>query len=427
MVRNFPRTTRQRATAALAVACVLVGVAAVPLAAAEDLKDKKNKVEKKVDRANEALDGSSDRLLAASAALERSRAKLADARGYLSKTRGELAAARVFDQQMQAKLDAAVLRLERARADLVASRATITEQEGILGQIVVQNYQGGSPGLMGLSMVLTSEDPAELSGQMGSMQSVLDKESATLQRLEATKVLLTVQEQEIEAAKVDVAVQRRAAAERLARKRVLEEQARAAKADVVEMVGARADARQRAARAKASDLAQLRELEKERDRIAEMLARRAAAARAAARRAGASTRSASQNTGGYLDWPVSGPVTSPFGMRIHPIFGYRSLHDGLDIASPCGTPVYAPTGGKVISAYYSSVWGNRIIMDNGYQRGVGMGTVYNHLERSIVSPGQSVSRGEVIGYVGTTGWSTGCHVHFSVMVNGTAVDPMNWL
>ena len=427
MVRNFPRTTRRRATAALALLCVLVGVAAVPLASADPLHEKKHKVEKQVKQAHEHLDGSSARLRKATAALEASKAKLNDARAYLSKTRGELAAARVFDRQMQAKLDAAILRLERARADLAASHATIAEQQDTLGQIVVQNYQGGTPALMGLSAVLTSEDPAELSGQMGSMQSVLDKESATLERLEATKVLLTVQEEEVEAAKVEVAVQRKEAAERLDRKRVLEEQAQAAKADVVELVGARAHARSKAAKAKAHDLRDVRRLEAEADRISNLLARRAAAARAAARRAGAPSPSSSRNSGGFLNWPVSGPVTSSFGWRIHPIYGYRSLHDGIDIGAGCGTPIYAPADGKVISEYFQTAWGNRIIIDHGYQRGVGLATIANHLSGYAVSAGTYVKRGQLVGYVGTTGWSTGCHTHFSVMANGVAVDPMNWL
>ena len=124
--------------------------------------------------------------------------------------------------------------------------------------------------------------------------------------------------------------------------------------------------------------------------------------------------------------PVNGPVTSPYGYRVHPIYGYYSLHDGVDFGAGCGQPLYSAGSGRVIQRYFSSVWGNRMIIDNGYARGVGLGTIYNHATSYIVGVGQHVRRGQVIGYVGTTGWSTGCHLHFTVMVNGRPTNPMSW-
>jgi murein DD-endopeptidase MepM/ murein hydrolase activator NlpD len=81
----------------------------------------------------------------------------------------------------------------------------------------------------------------------------------------------------------------------------------------------------------------------------------------------------------------------------------------------------------VLSRYWSDSYGNRLIIDHGVAKGVGLATIYNHATHYTVSTGQQVRRGQVIGYVGTTGWSTGCHLHFTVMDNGKAVDPMNWL
>lgn len=114
-------------------------------------------------------------------------------------------------------------------------------------------------------------------------------------------------------------------------------------------------------------------------------------------------------------------------MRFHPVYKRLSLHDGLDIASPCGTPVRAAADGRVLATYYNSAYGNRIIMDNGSQGGVGVGTTYNHLSGYSAVVGQRVGRGDVIGYVGTTGASTGCHLHFMVLENGRATDPEPWL
>ena len=103
------------------------------------------------------------------------------------------------------------------------------------------------------------------------------------------------------------------------------------------------------------------------------------------------------------------------------------MHDGTDFGAPCGTPIRAAAGGTVLATFHNAGYGNRIIMDNGYQRGVGLATTYNHLSDSSASVGERVTRGEIIGYVGTTGASTGCHLHFMVLENGATVDPMTWL
>jgi murein DD-endopeptidase MepM/ murein hydrolase activator NlpD len=416
--------------AALAVGSVLMSFAALPLASADDLKHKKHKVQRHINQVHTDLDESSAQLRHATAALHAAQVKLGQAQGYLAKTRGQLSAAEVLDRQMQAKLVAAVARLEKAQADLKAGREQIAEQQKTLGQIVVQNYQTGDPSLMGLSMVLTSQDPAELTGQLNSVKNVMDKESVILDRLEASKVLLTVQEQEVAAAKEEVAKERAAAAENLKRKQQLEAQAEDAEAKVKTLVGLRADAEDQAEQARAADMAQLKSLEKERDRIAVILKKRAEAARrraAAAAAAAGNADTGSRHSNGFLDWPVDAPVTSPYGWRIHPIYGYRSLHDGIDLGAACGAPIHAPADGRVIEEYFQTAWGNRLIIDHGFHHGAGVATISNHLSSYTVHQGDYVRRGEVIGYVGTSGWSTGCHLHFTVMENGSPVNPMNWL
>ncbi len=433
MARFFPRTTRARAIAALSAASLLVGVAAVPLASADDLKDKKHKVERQINGVHDDLEESSAQLRQAAAALQQAQGQLDAAQARLAKTRGELAAAEVLDKQMQAKLEAAIERLKQARADLVTGRKKVAGQQRTLGQIVVQNYQTGDPSLMGLSMVLTSQDPAELTGQLNSVQNVIDKESVVLDRLEASRALLTVQEEEVETAKTEVAAERKAAAANLVTKRGLEAQAVDAEAQVATMVTLRADAEREAENAKAADLAQLHGLQQERSRISAVLKKRADEARkralAAARRAGHSAPvfGGAISSGGFLDYPVSGPVTSAFGWRIHPIYGYRSLHDGTDFGAACGTPIRAAASGRVMERYFQTAWGNRVIIDHGFHHGVGLATITNHMSGpAIVAPGQHVARGQIVGYVGTTGWSTGCHLHYTVLQNGSPVNPMNW-
>ena len=113
-------------------------------------------------------------------------------------------------------------------------------------------------------------------------------------------------------------------------------------------------------------------------------------------------------------------------MRIHPILDIRRLHDGTDIGAPCGTPIYAAAGGVVLEGYHSDSYGKRVVVDGGVVRGVNLSTSYNHLSRMRVTVGDQVQRGELVGFVGSTGLSTGCHPHFSVYVNGYTVDPETW-
>ena len=424
MVRTFPRTTRRRVTVALAACSLLLSTAAIPLASADDLKHKKREVRQEIRHARVDLDHSSSRLQAATARLQRAERKLRVAKSHLAASRGQLAGARSLDAQMQAKLAAAVQRLEDARDELDTGRAKIADQQRTLGQIVVQNYQTGDPSLLGLSMVLTSQDPAELTGQLNSVQNVLDKESVTLDRLEASKVLLIVQERGVAAAKVEVAEKRAAAAANLVVKKRLEAEAEADRAEVATLVAAHENARRKAAKARAHDRAELRKLEHERDRISALLRKRAEAARRRAARNRTSSSSATSD--GVLMQPVSSYITSPFGWRTHPIFGYRSLHDGIDFGGGCGTPILASASGRVLEEYFQTAWGKRLIIDHGYRGGAGLATIYNHLSSYTVSSGQYVQRGQVIGYMGSTGWSTGCHLHFTVMRNGVPVNPVGW-
>lgn len=396
----------------------MLGSVSLPLAAAEDLKDKKNKVEKKIDKADDRVDESSARLQAATDALIRAQADLSAARAHLARTQGELAVAQAYDKQMQRKLDAAVERLKRARAALEEGKRDVAAQEDELREMVVSAYEQGDPALMGLSMVFTTQDPSQLAGQLNANSSVVNKQASVLDRLEASKVLLAVKEAEMEAAKVEVAKKRKEAADNLRRMQALELQARQAEQQVSVMVQLRTEARSAALQAKNADLKVLARLEAERRRIEAMIIAQASK--------GSGVYTGPSTGNGFLDYPVPGAVTSPYGWRTHPIWGYRSLHDGVDLSGGCGTAIRATAPGTVLAEYYQSAWGNRIIVDHGVKYGVGVATISNHLQGYAVNVGDKVERGQIIGYVGNTGWSTGCHLHFTVLQDGKAVDPMRW-
>jgi murein DD-endopeptidase MepM/ murein hydrolase activator NlpD len=126
---------------------------------------------------------------------------------------------------------------------------------------------------------------------------------------------------------------------------------------------------------------------------------------------------------GDMMWPVSASVSSPYGYRIHPILGYRKLHTGIDLSVGYGVPIHACDSGTVIYATWMGGYGNVIIIDHGS----GISTLYAHQSSLAVSTGTRVTRGQTVGYVGSTGFSTGPHLHFEVRVNGNPVDPMGYL
>jgi murein DD-endopeptidase MepM/ murein hydrolase activator NlpD len=125
--------------------------------------------------------------------------------------------------------------------------------------------------------------------------------------------------------------------------------------------------------------------------------------------------------------PVPGVVSSGFGMRLHPLLKIWKLHDGTDFAAACGTAIRAPYAGMVTRAFFNSAYGNRLFLSHGSVDGVRVETAFNHAARYLVHPGQRVIRGQVIGEVGSTGFSTGCHLHLMVWLDGRLSDPMSWL
>ena len=122
-------------------------------------------------------------------------------------------------------------------------------------------------------------------------------------------------------------------------------------------------------------------------------------------------------------WPVAGRIASRFGMRRHPILGTMRMHAGIDLISPSGALVKAADGGQIIQAGYDGGYGYSIVIYHGG----GFATWYAHLSRILVAVGQNVSRGEVIGLVGATGWATGPHLHFEVRINGASQNPLGFL
>ena len=125
--------------------------------------------------------------------------------------------------------------------------------------------------------------------------------------------------------------------------------------------------------------------------------------------------------------PIAGRITSPFGWRTHPIFKSRTFHSGVDIGGPNMGSIRASNSGKVIYSGWYGGYGKVVIIDHGTVNGRPTTTLYAHMSVTKVSPGQTVSKGQVIGLEGTTGYSTGPHCHFEVRINGKPNNPLNYI
>jgi murein DD-endopeptidase MepM/ murein hydrolase activator NlpD len=193
------------------------------------------------------------------------------------------------------------------------------------------------------------------------------------------------------------------------------EQVRAVRDELVsnrrELVSARSTKRVSLGKVKASERQEVSEAQALEQVSASLGAQIQAAQSASSYSPPASTSS------GVLAWPVNGPVTSPFGMR------WGRMHTGIDVGVPYGTPIHAAASGQVIYAGWMDGYGNLVFVDHGH----GLSTGYAHQSSIAVSNGQTVTQGQVIGYVGCTGHCFGPHLHFEVRVNGTPVDPLGYL
>lgn len=437
-MRFFPRTHSRRLAVA-AVSASLVLSAGAPLAQAQDFdqqrleaRSERHRVESKIESARDDLHESSARLRRAAVRVDAAKTALSAARDELEAARARLQLARVRDQQMQARLDEAERRLDQARADVNTGREAVADQSTAVETMVNDFYQQGDPELLAFASLLRSVDPADLTRELEARSVIVGNETRAYDELRAAEVVLTVREQEVEDAAAEVAARRQEAARHLTEMRRLEAGAEAARSTVQVRVIDAQEARAQAAEARRKDRRELAKLRRQEAAIQRRIDRLAERARREARRlrriaAGNRQSPVVQDPGGLLQRPVNGPVTSAYGYRTHPIYGYYGLHDGTDFGAGCGAPLYASDGGVVLDRYYSSVWGNRLYLNLGIINGKSVVVIYNHLSSYDVGEGQRVARGQVVGRVGTTGWSTGCHLHFTVMVNGSPVDPMRWL
>lgn len=425
------RLRTARASALGAILCCALGFGLVSTPALGDsLDQQKNQIDGKVDRLQNAVEDTSKELAAAFGKLEKTQAQLPEAQARVAETQSLEAAAQSRTTELTAQLVEAQRKMEQAEARVAENATKLAAFQNALDRLAADAFQGGQTSQLAVAMGAATPD--EFAAQLSLADTMSTLTDDALRNLQTLRAESAAEESYLSAVRDEIAVLKTAAEQALAAARIARTDAQAAKAALEKLIGQREKYAAEDEKRREKELAALRAAEKEQERLAAELKERARKAKLAAEAAAAKAHANPQpstggsSRGGWLNYPANGPITSEFGMRFHPILRYWKLHSGTDFGIPCGTPVYATASGTIFGAFYNVGYGNRILIDHGIVKGVNLVTTYNHLSSFVRTSGH-VERGQLIGYSGTTGYSTGCHLHFETLEDGTFVNPRTWI
>lgn len=488
------RQTLSRAVISGALVSLLSLSLITPTAQADNLDDRKAKVEKQLGSLESDLEFLNKDIQDVAGKLKNFQDRLPAAQARLATARANVQTATDQVDELSARVDAAQSSRDRLGKQMIQDAEEMADTRKIIGQIATQAYKRGGVS-SNLSLLLDASSEGNLADSMGMADQALRSQNAVLGDLNQKQATNANAQARLEAVEQEISDLKEQAEAALAREQVAHDEAEASKRHVDELIdGAEAASKElnakrpqikaqiqkqqeeheqvvaeikerqerlireaaerkrkeEAARKAAAERAAKAEAEARAKRVAAEKAARANAADAAAKRAAAdaadraassarskSEKSAPSRTSSWgLSTPVNGGyITSTFGWRPTPagtidyggMGGY--VHAGLDwgFGGRCGAPVHAAASGEVWYATMSATSGNKVQISHGVVNGHALVTGYHHLSSYVVHAGQHVSKGQVIGYVGTTGNSTGCHLHFETILDGRVVNPAGLL
>ncbi|GAB7048242.1 peptidoglycan DD-metalloendopeptidase family protein [Catenuloplanes indicus] len=400
------------------------GPATVAARSAADPRDDQRRIEREVAKAAAILEGATDRARAAARSLAAASAGLPPAQARAEQARGRVAAAQAAADTAKRKADTA-----RAAQDAATNRSAQAERDvsaarDKLGDLAAASFKGGNIGTLN---VLIDANPTTFADRLGYVDRVLDTQRGALTRVVNARGAARDAQNAATTARRAADAAHADAATKLADARTAQRVAEDAVAAVQSLTDQRRAALGIAQQERSASLARYRDARAAESRVAaEVRAweNRRRAARRGATNGGGSTRMRSD---ARLLMPVRGWKSSNFGWRFDPYYKVWQLHTGVDIAAGGGQPIWAADDGEVIRAGWANGYGNFTCVAHGDLAGQGVSTCYGHQSRILVHRGQRVRRGQLIGRVGTTGASTGYHLHFEVRLDGTPKQPLNWL
>lgn len=393
-------TFKTRLVAALLSGVVLCGTPAYIMAEDEDLTNQLDSIQQQVNQQNAAK---------------------ADAETVIGSVSEQLR--QIEEQLRQATAELGTIKEQRVAVEnditlnerqLAEAQKRLEGRESVFYKRVRDIYINGR--LSYLDVVIGSKDFSDFANRLEVLKRIIDSDITLINEIKKERADIEAHKQKLEADRAKLVE--------------LEKSALAKQAEIEQKKAERNVVLQKAQNDRATAMQAIEELNASSAQVSAMLKERQAARAAAAAAAAAAQSSGGQGASdnwvqgtGQLGWPVSGEITSPYGYRVHPIWGTTIYHSGIDIGVDEGTPVHAADGGVVVWSGWMGGYGYAVVIDHGN----GLSTLYGHNSELAVDEGQSVAKGQVISYAGSTGNSTGPHVHFEVRVNGDPVDPMGYL
>lgn len=395
-------TFKTRLVAALLSGVVLCGTPAYIMAEDEDLTNQLDSIQQQVNQQNAAK---------------------ADAETVIGSVSEQLR--QIEEQLRQATAELGTIKEQRVAVEnditlnerqLAEAQKRLEGRESVFYKRVRDIYINGR--LSYLDVVIGSKDFSDFANRLEVLKRIIDSDITLTNEIKKERAEIEAHKQKLEADRAKLVE--------------LEKAALAKQAEIEQKKAERNVVLQKAQNDRATAMQAIEELNASSAQVSAMLKERQAARAAAAAQAAAAAAQSSGGQGssdnwvqgtGQLGWPVSGEITSPYGYRVHPIWGTTIYHSGIDIGVDEGTPVHAADGGVVVWSGWMGGYGYAVVIDHGN----GLSTLYGHNSELAVDEGQSVAKGQVISYAGSTGNSTGPHVHFEVRVNGDPVDPMGYL
>lgn len=395
-------TFKARLVAALLSGVVLCGTPAYIMAEDEDLTNQLDSIQQQVNQQNAAKADAETVIGSVSE-------QLRQIEGQLRQATAELGT--IKEQRVAVENDITLNERQLAEA-----QKRLEGRESVFYKRVRDIYINGR--LSYLDVVIGSKDFSDFANRLEVLKRIIDSDITLINEIKKERAEIEAHKQKLEADRAKLVE--------------LEKAALAKQAEIEQKKAERNVVLQKAQNDRATAMQAIEELNASSAQVSAMLKERQAARAAAAAAAAAASAQSSGGQGasdnwvqgtGQLGWPVSGEITSPYGYRVHPIWGTTIYHSGIDIGVDEGTPVHAADGGVVVWSGWMGGYGYAVVIDHGN----GLSTLYGHNSELAVDEGQSVAKGQVISYAGSTGNSTGPHVHFEVRVNGDPVDPMGYL
>lgn len=428
---------------------------AAPTAFAGELEDKQAALEAEAARVEQSLEFVDSRIAKAAGDLVIYQGQLPGAQQALLEAQGRVASAVKEVEALAARVDLAQQNKAKITQQLETDKQKIASTKKLIGQIATQAYKaGGVPS--NLTLFFGSNGGGSLTDTMDLADQAMRSQNSAMDKLSQQNATDVNSQARLEAVEAEIQDLKAKADAALEREKAARDEAAAKKAQVDQLIAdtTRLDAELQAA--KPGIQAQLASVQASRNAVANEIAERdrklreaweaeqrrlAAAAAAAARAQGQAVQPYAPVTGSPSAFglrspvPSGVPVTSGFGWRPTPpgtidFYGQGGyMHLGTDLGAACGTPIYAAAAGTVFASGWNSADGGgwRVKISHGVVQGNSLTTVYYHNGSVVVADGQQVSQGQLIAYAGSSGNSTGCHLHFETWLNGTAVDPMGLL